>query len=272
MALGRDGSLFIADQGNHRIRKIDATTGMITTVAGNHGPGFSGDGGPATEAQLNSPTAIVIDAEGHLSFSDTGNHRVRMVHVKTGIITTIAGHETETFEFDGDSGPATDATLDQPMSLAFDHAGNLYIADRNNHRIRKVDTSTGIISTVAGNGDSVFIGDGGPALQASLRYPSGIAIIGDMLYIADTGHHLIRRVSLTTGKILSMVGGGHPGFHGNGSPATETALNSPHGITLDSEHLYIADSKNNVVRQVTFGAYMTHEQPSPSNRVLAAEP
>jgi sugar lactone lactonase YvrE len=248
MTIGRDGSLFIADQGNHRIRKVDAVTGMISTVAGNGSQGLSGDGGPATEASLNSPTGIAMDAEGKLYISDTGNQRVCVVEIAKGFINTVAG--TGISGFSGDRGPATMAELANPTSLAFDEEGHLYIADSDNDRVRMVDLKTGMITTVAGDGNSGLRGDGGPAVEASLRYPAGISIDQDILYIADTGHHLIRIVSLKTGIIASLAGSGRPGWGGDGGSATKAFLSSPHGITLDPESLYIADTDNRLIRKV----------------------
>lgn len=250
VAVGRDGSIFIADQGNHRIRKVDATTGIISTVVGTGIQGLEGDGGLGTAARLslNSPAGVAIDGDGNLYISDTGNQRVRAVKDSTGFITAIAG--SGTYGFSGDNGPATEADLANPTGLAFDQEGNLYIADTDNHRVRKVDGKTGLITTVVGNGKSDLKGDGGPAIEASLRYPAGISIDQENLYIADTGHDLIRVVSLKTGIITSVAGNGRPGFGGDGGPAAKAVLNSPHGITPDSKSIYIADTDNRLIRRI----------------------
>ncbi len=255
MTIGRDGSLFIVDQGNHRIRKVDAITGIISTVAGNGIQDLAGDGGPATEARLNSPMGIAVDAEGKLYISDTGNQRVYVVDISDGSINTVAG--TGGSGFSGDGGPATRADLANPTSLAVDPEGNLYIADSDNHRVRKVDKKTGMITTVAGDGNSGLQGDGGPAVEASLRYPAGISIDQDILYIADTGHHLIRIVSLKTGVIASLAGNGQPGRGGDGGLAAKAVLSSPHGIALDLKSIYIADTDNRLIRRVALGSSRT---------------
>jgi RHS repeat-associated protein len=273
------GDLYIADTQNHRIRKV--SQGIITTVAGNGGPGFSGDGGDATAASLSSPSGVAVDALGDLYIADTYNHRIRKVSqgiittvadslsspsgvavdasgdiyiadtwnhrirkVSQGIITTVAGNGESGFS--GDGGDATAASLSSPSGVAVDALGDLYIADTYNHRIRKV--SQGIITTVAGNGDYGFSGDGGDATAASLYYPSGVAVdaSGD-LYIADTQNHRIRKVS--QGIITTVAGNGGPGFSGDGGDATAASLSSPFGVAFDSFcSLYIADTQNNRIR------------------------
>ncbi|MFC2022364.1 clostripain-related cysteine peptidase [Chloroflexota bacterium] len=185
------GNLYIADRANHRIRKVD-TSGIITTVAGTGAAGFSGDSGPATAASLNGPEGIAVDGTGNLFITDYENVRIRKVDAASGVITTVAGDGT--WGFGGDDGPATAASLNGPVGVALDGAGNLFIADFENHRIRKVDTS-GIISTVAGNGIAGYTGDGGPATAASLNMPGGVAIDGvGNLFILDTGNNRIRKV------------------------------------------------------------------------------
>ena len=203
VALDDAGNLYIADRDDPRIRKVDAG-GTITTVAGIRTRGFSGDGGPATSAQINSPRGVALDGAGNLYIVDTGNNRIRKVDT-SGIITTVAG--TGDAGFSGDGGPATSARLSGPRGVALDDAGNLYIADRDNNRIRKVDTS-GTITTVAGTGDAGFSGDGGPALSATLNGPSGVALDGaGNLYIAEFGNSRIRKVD-TSGTITTVAGTG----------------------------------------------------------------
>src|SRR5437667_399076 len=159
VALDASGNLYIADHFNHRIRKVAAATGIITTVAGNRDLGFAGDGGAATSASLNYPAGVALDASGNLYIADQINHRIRKVAAATGIITTVAGNGSPAFA--GDGGAATGASLNYPAGVALDASGNLYVADGINHRIRKVAAATGIITTVAGNGDATFAGDGG---------------------------------------------------------------------------------------------------------------
>ena len=166
---------------------------MITTVAGNGEEGFSGDGGPAAEASLSFPVWVAFDVEGNLFIPDYGNHRIRRVDVGTGIITTVAGNGEEGFS--GDGGPATEASFSSPLGVAVDAEGNLFIADEFNHRVRRVDADSGIITTVAGNGTEVFSGDGGPATEASLYYPTSISLDTEgSLFISDFEHHRVRVV------------------------------------------------------------------------------
>src|SRR5512133_105954 len=166
------GNLYIADNANHRIRKVAAGSGIITTVAGNGTQGFAGDNGAATSASLYYP-AVTVDNTGNLYIADYGNNRIRKVAAGSGIISTVAGNDTQGFA--GDGGAATSASLNLPYEVAVDNAGNLYIADTYNNRIRKVAAGSGIITTVAGNGSGTFAGDGGAATSASLYFPTGVA-------------------------------------------------------------------------------------------------
>ena len=190
LAFDASGNLYIADGGNQRIRKVN-TSGIISTVVGTGGSGFSGDGGLAIAASLNDPNALAFDASGNLYIADFDNQRIRKVST-SGIISTVAG--TGISGFSGDGGAATAASLNSPNAVAFDASGNFYIADGGNERIRKVNTS-GIISTVAGTGVSGFSGDGGAATAASLNLPSAVAVdVSGNLYIADFDNQRIRKV------------------------------------------------------------------------------
>ena len=246
MTVDGAGNLYIADNGDNRVRKVDAT-GTISTIAGTGEPGFSGDGGPATEAQLNFPCGVAVDGAGNLYIADRFNNRVRKVD-STGRITTVAG--TGNRGFSGDEGPATDAQLYHLQDVAVDGAGNLYIADRSNSRIRKVDT-TGTITTVAGTGERGFSGDGGPATDAQLLGAAGVAVDGaGNLYIADTSNHRVRKVD-TTGTISTIAGTGERGFSGDGGSATEAQINGPYGMAMDgADNLYFADFGNRRIRKV----------------------
>ena len=245
LSIDSAGNLFIVDQVSQRIRKV-SPDGIITTVAGNGQRGFSGDGGPATSASLNGPRRLAIDAVGNLYISDQNNHRVRKVS-PDGIITTVAGDGQRAFS--GDGGPATSASLNGPRGLAVDAASNLYIADGNNHRIRKVSPD-GIMTTVVGDGQPIFSGDDGPATSASLNSPVGIALdAAEDLYIADRDNLRIRKVA--AGIITTVVGSGESGFSGDGGPATLARLLDPRDVALDAEgNLFIADATNRRLRKV----------------------
>ncbi len=237
VAVDGGGNLFIADRGNQRIRKVSAS-GIITTVAGNRTPGFSGDGGQATTAQLREPNGVAVDAAGNLFIADSVNNRIRKV-TRDGIITTVAGNGTPGFS--GDGGPATSAQLSSPLGVGVDSAGNLFIADPSNHRIRKVSPG-GIITTVAGNGTGGFSGDGGPASSAQLGFPTGVAVdgAGDLFIVADGNR--IRKVT-REGIINTVAGGGTEGL-GDGGPATSAGLWYIAGVAVDGAgNLFIATSR-----------------------------
>jgi trimeric autotransporter adhesin len=247
VAVDGGDNLYIADPGNNRIRKVAAGTGVITTIAGNGTAGYSGDNGPATGAELNLPDGVAIDSAGNLYIADAGNNVIRKVSA-SGTITTVAGNNAEGYS--GDNGAATNATLYSPAGVAVDSAGNLYIADTNNNRIRKVDTS-GTITTIAGNGTAGYTGDNGPATSATLNKPAAVVVASTgNLYIADTGNDVVRMIA-AAGTISTIVGSGGAGYSGDGGPATSAKLNSPYGVNLDSAgDIYVADSMNNVVRMV----------------------
>jgi len=193
LALDASNNLYLADTGNHRIRKITATTGIITTIAGTGTQGFSGDSGPATSAAIDSPTGLALDASNNLYIADTHNHRIRKIIATTGIITTIAGIGAPGFS--GDTSAANTATLALPHGITIDPAGNLYLADTQNHRIRRIDATTGIITTVAGDGTQAFAGDEGPAIAASLNSPRNTAVSpSTLLTLSDTGNQRIRQL------------------------------------------------------------------------------
>jgi sugar lactone lactonase YvrE len=247
VAVDSNGNLYIADTGNNRIREV--SNGVITTVAG--GRASLGDNGPATSAQINSPTGVAVDSAENLYIADFGDSRIRKV--SNAIITTVAGNATPGFS--GDKGGATSAQLSNPYGLALDPSGNLYIADSSNNVVRKV--SNGVIAIVAGNGTQGFSGDNGPATSAQLASPAGIAIdSAGNLYIADSLNNLVRKVS--NGVITTVAGNGTPGFGGDGGPATSAQLYAPSGIAVDlAGNLYIADSANNRIREVSAGTIAT---------------
>ena len=191
------GNIYIADSGNNRIRKVTASTGIITTVAGNGTGGYSGDSGVATRAELNSPSGVAVDASGNIYIVDSGNNRIRKVTASTGVITTMAGNGTGGYS--GDNGVATSAELNSPYGVAVDASGNIYIADTNNLVIRTVTASTGIITTVAGNGTAGSSGDGGAATSAELSYPTAVVVDSPgNVYIADYNNNKVRTVGSIT--------------------------------------------------------------------------
>ncbi len=250
VALDRQGNLFVADQYNYRIRRVDGVTGEITTVAGNGIQSFSGDGGVAVGASLDSPYDVAIDGAGNLFIVDQYNHRIRRVDGVTGVITTVAGNGSSSYG--GDGGAAVSASLAWPTGVAVDGAGNLFIADQGNRRIRRVDGVTGVISTVAGNGTSGYSGDGGAATSAGLDAPYDVVVdAGGNLLISDYYHHRIRRVDGATGVITTVAGDGNSSYGGDGGAATAASLYFPTGLALDAAgNLFIADHFNHRIRRM----------------------
>jgi sugar lactone lactonase YvrE len=301
--LANAGDLYIADSGNNVVRKVAAGTGIITTVAGTGIGGYSGNNGPASSAQLLYPSEVAIDTAGNLWIFDSGNNAIRIVIAATGTITAvnlnglipqgfvldgsnnlyvIAGDSiwevsgatnipiagNGLYGYSGDNGPATSADLAEPEGIAFDSAGNLYIADTDNDVIRKVTRTTGVITTFAGNssreattgngygfGSAGYTGDGGPATSAQLNYPNAVTFDGaGNLYIADTNNNAIRKVTASTGIITTAAGNGMAcvAYSGDGGPATSAALCIPRSISIDTAgDLYIAETALSRIREVT---------------------
>jgi len=220
------------------------------TIAGTGAAGFSGDGGPASQAQINNPYGLVVGPDGALYFCEIGNHRVRRLDLKTHSISTVAGSGQKGYS--GDGGPALQASLNEPYEVGFDAAGNMYFAEMQNHVVRRVDAKTRIITTVAGTGSPGFGGDGGPAAQAQLRQPHSIAFDPQgRLMICDIGNLRIRRVNLQTGIIETWAGTGERKPTPDGSPIAGTPLNGPRAIALDPDgNLYLALREGNAIYRI----------------------
>jgi sugar lactone lactonase YvrE len=238
LAFDASGAIYVAETGRHVVDRFDPTTGKFSVVAGTGIQGFSGDGGPATAAELDSPQGLALDPAGNLYIADTHNQRIRKVAASTGVITTIAG--TGIPGNAGDAGPATTARLSLPSAVALDAAGNLFIADTGNHRIRRQAASAGTIATVAGNGTEGDAGDGAAATAASLDSPGGLAVdAAGNLYIADTHNHRVRMVAATTGIITTLASG----------------IGLPKGISVDaSGNIFVADTQGNRLLKLSGGA------------------
>jgi DNA-binding beta-propeller fold protein YncE len=253
LVVSNDGNLIATEYTVGRLCRIDPQSGSLTTIAGGKRFGFSGDGGPAINAELGRPSFVAIDAANNLFIADEGNMRIRRVDAKTGIITTVAGSGKR--DSTGDGRPALDAGLDFPNSVALDRDGNLFIAQygygSGSHRIRRVDAKSGIITTIAGSATAGLIGDGGPALSASLESPSHLLFdrMGG-LYVVDPANDRVRFIDGKT-QTIKTVAGSTKGFGGDGGPATLARLDNPSGLALDSEgNLYIAEFVNHRVRRV----------------------
>ncbi|MBT4501788.1 MAG: choice-of-anchor D domain-containing protein, partial [Gemmatimonadetes bacterium] len=244
VAVDRVGNVYIADHNSHRVRRVDAITGIISTVAGTGASGSGGDGGPAVSAMLNFPRSLHVDGSDDLYIIDqVGIRRVDAAGSLSNLL------EMHSFGFAGDGGPASEAAFNFSAAVLADGEGEIYIADTGNDRLRKVD-SAGIISTVVGGG----LDDGVQATKTMLNAPNDVAVdAAGNIYIADTGNNLIRKVDATTGIITSVAGGGNASYpdYGDGGPATEAVLNSPQGIFVDGDGvLYIADTNNRKIRKV----------------------
>jgi hypothetical protein len=246
------GNLFIADEGNDRVRKA-GTNGVLTTVAGNMITGYSGDGGPATNAELFDPFGVAIDLSGNLFIADANNHRIRMVGTN-GIITTVVGNGN--FGDSGDNSMATNATLESAMRVTVNAAGDLFIADTEGNVIRKVGTN-GIITTLAGNGTGGYSGDGGAATNALLHNPTGTVVdTAGNVFFADGANHRVRKID-TNGIITTVAGNGIAAYSGDGAAATNASFDCM-GLTVDTAgNVFIADDFHNVIRKVGTNGIIT---------------
>lgn len=244
----RRGNLYVAERDNHVIRKIDGNTGIVSTVAGTGVAGFSGDGGPAAHAQLRQPHSILFDRDDTLLICDIGNHRIRRVHVDTGLIETYAG--TGEARPTPDGGSVTGSPLNGPRTLAAGPNGDLYLALREGNAIYRIDAATQTLHRVAGTGEPGYGGDGGPARAARLGGPKGLAYAPDgSLYVADTENHVVRRIDLKAGTITTVLGTGTRG-DGPESDPRQCRLSRPHGVLFANDALYVSDSEAHRLRVV----------------------
>lgn len=243
-----DGHLYIAERDNHAIRKVDAKTGIVSTFAGIGAAGFSGDGGPAAQAQLRQPHSIAVDARRRrLLICDVGNHRIREVDLATGIIGTFAG--TGDRQATPDGAPLRGTPLNGPRTMAFDSSGELYLALREGNAVYRIAERTNTIHHVAGTGEQGYSGDDGPARSARLAGPKGLAWSRNVLYIADTENHVIRAVDLKTGIIRAVLGTGQRGDGPEPDPR-RCALARPHGVLVARGLLYVSDSEAHRIRTI----------------------
>jgi streptogramin lyase len=245
---GPDGALYVCDTDNHVIRKI-TPDGVISTIAGTGHVGYSGDGGPASKAQLNEPYEVRFDKAANLYFCERLNHVIRKIDAKTQIISTIAG--TGKPGFSGDGGPATNAAFKEPHSIQFGPDGSLYVCDIGNHRIRRIDPSTGIVTTFAGTGEKKPTPDGANITGTPISGPRAIDFDQDgNLWLALREGNAVYRLDLAAGTIHRMAGTGKKGFTGDGGPAKSATLNGPKGISVGPDGaVYIADTENHAIRR-----------------------
>lgn len=250
IVIGPDDALYICEVGSHVIRRVDPQTKVITTIAGTGKKGFSGNGGPATEADLNEPYELRFDREGNLYFVEMQNHAVRRIDAKTGLIELIAGSGVQ--GFGGDGGAATAAKLSRPHSIALDHNGSLYICDIGNHRIRQVDLNTGTIRTFSGTGERKPTPDGAAVAGTPLNGPRALDFDGHQsLVLALREGNAIYRIDLQLKRIHHLGGTGKKGYTGDGGPARQATLSGPKGVAIGPNgDIYFADTESHTVRVI----------------------
>ena len=248
LAFDRAGNFYVAERDNHVIRKIDRRSGIISTVAGTGRPGFGGDGGPGAQSQLRQPHSVVMDRDSSLLICDIGNHRVRRLNLATGTISTYAG--TGEAKPTPDGAPVAGAPLNGPRTLALASNGDLYLALREGNAIYRIDRKTQTLHRVAGTGAQGYSGDGGPALEAKLGGPKGLALDGDrVLYVADTENHAVRRIDLKSRVIATVMGTGERGDGPESNPLA-CRMSRPHGVLFGKGTLYVSDSEAHRIRVV----------------------
>ncbi|HXB70992.1 MAG TPA: hypothetical protein VNY05_22345 [Candidatus Acidoferrales bacterium] len=250
LVIGPDGALYFCEIGNHRVRRLDLKTNLISTVAGSGQKGYAGDGGPALAAAMNEPYEVRFDRAGNMFFAEMQNHVVRRVDARTHAIATVAG--TGVAGFGGDGGPAVKAQLRQPHSIAFDPEGRLLICDIGNHRIRRVDLGTGVIETWAGTGERKPTPDGAPIAGTPLNGPRAITVDPDgNLYLVLREGNAVYRMDPRAGKIFHVAGTGETGHDGDGGPAKLARLSGPKGVAwAPGGSLYLADTESHTIRRI----------------------
>ena len=245
-----EGNLFVVERDNHAVRRIAGRTGLVSTLAGNGGEGFSGDGGPAVLSQLRSPHSIAFDSRNNLLICDIGNHRLRRVSRQTGMISTLSG--TGVRAATPDSAILSGTPLLGPRSIDCDRDGNAYLVLREGNAVFKLDLNAERLQRIAGTGERGYTGDGGPGLDATFNGPKGIAYSSadNSLYIVDTENHTIRCLSLSSGVISTVLGSGERGDGSDGDPLS-CSLNRPHGVCVYRGVVYVTDSESHRIRAIT---------------------
>lgn len=246
--VGPDGGLYITEVGHHRVFRLDLKTRQLTTVAGSGKKGYAGDGGPATQAELNEPYEVRFDAQGNMYFVEMMNHVIRRVDL-TGTISTIAGDGQ--LGFAGDGGPARQARFSRPHSIVLDGKGGLYVADIGNHRIRRIDLATGIVTTIAGNGERSLPVAGELAAGKPVSGPRALYLRDNTLWVALREGHSIWSLDLNSGRWTHVAGTGERGFAGDGKQATLAQFDGPKGIALGPQgDVFVVDTENQVIRRI----------------------
>lgn len=244
---GPDGALYITTVGSHRVLRLDRQSGVLTSVAGNGGKGYAGNGGPAVEATLNEPYEVRFDSKGNMLLVEMQNHLIRKVDAKTGVISTVAGDGTSGDR--GDGGLATKARFLNPHSITLDAHDNIYVADLSNNCVRRIDARTGTIDTIAGNGTKGEPKDGGAAKAEPLHTPQGLAVQDGVLWIASFQGQVVWRLDLADGTIRRAAGTGERGFSGDGGDPLRATFDGPRGVALSRDGtLYVVEGENNILR------------------------